>query len=565
MPKRRHLTACLLFVVGSAVLLPPAVPRGATVRFYRDDPQRREPETQDASQVQPWEIDLFWDLAENLFGKPGDPTDNVKARNVNTIDEVPDSNWFTNRILARPLTIEEVTRGPQTGSGPAPGRWSVIRPKQAGFAPGFTMQDGAGETWFVSFDAVGYPDAATGAILAANKIFWTLGYWQAENHLVRIQPDELVIAEGATVRPQSGSQRRMKSSDLHEVFRRSHRSPDGSYRAVAARGLPGRTLGGFRYHGTRPDDPNDIVPHEHRRELRALKVFGAWTNLVDMKAGNTLDSLITENGKSVVRHYLQDVGSTFGTGANAPREYDEGWEYLFEGDLTWKRLVTLGFYLQPWQTVKYVDNPAIGRFEGTAFDPLAWKPRVPTAAFTRARADDTFWAARRVMAFSDEMIRAIAREARYHDDAATSLLAQILIERRDAIGRTYLNASNPLVNFTLDGEGTLTFENAAVAAAVAAEPPSGYLVEWATFDNATGSAAAVGSPTVTTGRRVKSPAPLPSATGAFVRLRIAAVNAAQPAWAQPVSVYFRRAAGGWTLVGVERLPLDCGTDGRQCT
>jgi len=55
--------------------------------------------------------------------------------------------------------------------------------------------------------------------------------------------------------------------------------------------------------------------HEHRRELRALKVFGAWTNLVDMKAGNTLDTVVTAEGRSVVRHYLQDVGSTFGTGA----------------------------------------------------------------------------------------------------------------------------------------------------------------------------------------------------------------------------------------------------------
>ncbi len=50
------------------------------------------------------------------------------------------------------------------------------------------------------------------------------------------------------------------------------------------------------------------MPHEHRRELRALQVFGAWTNLVDMKAGNTLDTVITENGRAHVRHYLQDVG-----------------------------------------------------------------------------------------------------------------------------------------------------------------------------------------------------------------------------------------------------------------
>src|SRR5690349_19014964 len=87
-------------LAGAMVLLQPAAPRGAAMRFYRDDPQQREPETQDASKAQPWEIDLFWDLALNLFGAPGDKTLDVKARNVNTIDEVADSNWFTNRILA---------------------------------------------------------------------------------------------------------------------------------------------------------------------------------------------------------------------------------------------------------------------------------------------------------------------------------------------------------------------------------------------------------------------------------------------------------------------------------
>ena len=127
----------------------------------------------------------------------------------------------------------------------------------------------------------------------------------------------------------------MTRSDLDEVLRA--RAPERRRHRTApwpARLLPGKVLGGFRYHGTRPDDPNDIVPHEHRRELRALRVFGAWTNLTDMKAGNTLDTLVTENGRGVVRHYLQDVGSTFGIGANGPHECDEGWEYVYEGEPT---------------------------------------------------------------------------------------------------------------------------------------------------------------------------------------------------------------------------------------
>ena len=47
-----------------------------------------------------------------------------------------------------------------------------------------------------------------------------------------------------------------------------------------------------------------------------------------MKAGNTLDALVTEGGRGVVRHYLQDVGSTFGMGANGPHDWDEGWEHV---------------------------------------------------------------------------------------------------------------------------------------------------------------------------------------------------------------------------------------------
>ncbi len=81
--------------------------------------------------------------------------------------------------------------------------------------------------------------------------------------------------------------------------------------------------------GHAPDDPNDLVPHEHRRELRALRVFGAWTNLTDLKAANTLDTLATENGRSIVKHYLQDVGSTFGM-CNDLYEWDLSYEHFYQ-------------------------------------------------------------------------------------------------------------------------------------------------------------------------------------------------------------------------------------------
>jgi hypothetical protein len=177
---------------------------GAAPRFFSDDPLAREPETQDAAGVAEWKIDLTIDLATNLFAHPGDSATNVRAKNINTIDEVPDSSWFTNRILARPIAIDELSQGPLAGPGPAPGTWTVIAPKLAGFAPGFTMTDTSGARWFVSFDAADQPEAATGAIAVANKIFWALGYWQVENHLVTVNPSQLLVGDTAVFTPESG-------------------------------------------------------------------------------------------------------------------------------------------------------------------------------------------------------------------------------------------------------------------------------------------------------------------------------------------------------------------------
>ena len=545
---RRGAAVSAIVLAASLVLTAQSRPK-----FLPDDPLLREPETQDASKIQSWDIGLTADLTLNLFGKPGDPTPNVKAQNINTIDEVPDSGWFTNRIYARPLTAAEVGRGATTMDGPASGKWTLIRAKSAGTAPGFTVRDEKNETWFISLDADGNPVAATAANVIASRLFWALGYYQVETHISSIRPENVVIGDKVTI-ASHGRRRRFSRSDLHDVFKRSHRNSDGSYRVVAARGLPGRVIGGFRYYGTRPDDPNDVVPHEHRRELRALQVFAGWTNLVDMKAGNTLDTIVTENGRSVVRHYLQDVGSTFGTGALDPREGDEGFEYIYEGAPTRKRLFSLGLYVRPWQRVDYHTSPDIGRFTHEAYQPDEWKPRVPVAALTRARADDTLWAALRVMAFTEEHISAAVKTGQFVDPAAEKQLTDVLLKRRDILGRHYTAKVNPLTKFALDGSGVLTFENPAVRAKLAEAPKGGYTASFARFDNTARTSQPVGPAVTSMDERLQAPSDLPRGAGTYIKVSIAAVNPSFKSWATPVDVYFRGTASGWQLVGVERVP-----------
>jgi hypothetical protein len=521
-------------------------------RFYSDDPITREPESQDASGAQPTEIGLLYEIATNLFVTSGYEPSNTRAGDINTIDEVPDSSWFTNRIGLKEMTTAEISRGPVMGPAPAPEGWVVIREKEGGVNPGFTAKDANGETWFIAFDRPSSPEGPSGAVVVASKLFWALGYDQVEMFITNIDPAKVTIDPTATVRRPSGKRTPFTRDDLDEVLERAARNPDGTYRAQAGRLLAGKVLGPFRYSGTRPDDPNDLVPHEHRRSLRGLRVFGAWTNLTDLKAGNTLDVLVEENGRSLIKHVLQDVGSTFGM-ANGPYEWDLGWEHFYEGDASLRRLLSFGFALSPWQTVPYEENyPSVGRFEGDRFDPTAWKPQTPTKPYIELRADDAFWAARRVMAFSDQLIRAAVQTGEYSDPAAAQHLTAVLAKRRDAVGRAYLPAINPVVNPRLDAQGTLTFENAAVVAGFA-EAPATYCAVWSLFDNATGQTTPIGTASSSTGS-MTAPGELPRTAGAFVEVDISADSAAHPSWRNPIRTHFRRTDAGWTIVGLERLP-----------
>src|SRR4029453_6239882 len=340
---------------------------------------------------------------------------------------------------SRAVSIEELTRGANVGGPPDPSHWTLIREKTSGAHPGFTARDAKGDTWFVEFDPPFYPEGATWAVAIATKIYWALGYNQIESFLTTLDASKTTIDPKATVKRPSGKRTPFTRDDMNAILETVARNKDGTYRVVAGRLLPGKILGGYQYVGTRPDDPNDLVPHELRRELRALRVFGAWTNLTDLKSRNTLDTLVPQNGHPIVKHWLQDVGSTFGM-CNDRYEWDLSWEHFYQGNTTAKRLFSFGFALSPWQTVKYVEAPSIGKFEGDRFDPRTWRPQTPTTAYLELRPDDAFWAARRIAAFSDEMIRAIVHTGAFGDGAAEQAIGDIMIKRRDKIVRTYLPA-----------------------------------------------------------------------------------------------------------------------------
>jgi hypothetical protein len=522
----------------------------ATPKFFPDDPIAVDPETQDASGVGEQDLSDPYDFLENTFLNPADTAD-VRAMDINTLDEVPDSSWWTNRILARRMTPAEVARGPMTGEGPADGTWTIVASKSEGITPGFRITDTKGDLYFIKFDPITNPEMATGAEAVTTPLFHTLGFHVAENYIVTLRRENLRIGPKATLyREFSGQETPLTEQDIDALLKRVARNSDGTYRAIASKAVAGKPLGPFRYYGTRPDDPNDVFSHEHRRELRGMRVFAAWLNHDDSRSINSLDALVERNGRKVVRHYLIDFGSTLGSGSTQAQKPRAGNEYIWEARPTLLTMVTLGFYVRPWIKVEYPEMPAVGRFEGAFFQPQYWKPEYPNPAFNNARADDLFWAARRVAAFSDEAIRAAVAAGKYSNKAAELYIGDVIIVRRDKVARYYLNITNPVVDFSIDDSDRMTFKNAAVDLKFAS-PAEEYRIRWARFDNATADAEPVGDEVVTKEPIATVPRALRDAR--YIRAIVTSHHGQQPRWADPVHVFFRRVSNGWQTVGLERI------------
>src|SRR6185503_11566974 len=79
------------------------------------------------------------------------------AANVNALDEVPDSSWYTNRHHLVPMTTEELVRGPNQ-TPPDFRRVIVTKAKLEGVTLGFEVKDAKGNAFVVKLDNKRYPE-----------------------------------------------------------------------------------------------------------------------------------------------------------------------------------------------------------------------------------------------------------------------------------------------------------------------------------------------------------------------------------------------------------------------
>ena len=537
-------------LVALPALLAMASASADSPRFLPDDPVRVDPDTLPIAKPAEVSLSTLFDVLEHTFqhrpdGPPG------PAVNVNTLGEVPDSSWFTNRLGTRPMTVEEIVRGAATAGPPDLGSpLAVIAGKSGGITPGFTARDRRGHVYFVKFDPAAQPNLSTAADVLVSRFFHALGYHVPQNDVAYVRREDLTVDPKALVRVPGGERRPMTAEDLDRILARAARAPDGRVRIVASLRLPGEPLGPFKYHGTRPDDPNDVFPHEDRRELRGLRVFAAWLNHDDSRSVNTQDMYVEGEGGRHVRHHLIDFSSTMGSGSNADREIAPqnpraGNEYVIELEPGLKTLYTLGIWERPWRRVAYPQHPGVGNFEAEFFRPELWRPEYPNPAFERMRDDDAFWASAILSEMTDDAVRAVVATGELGSAESERYLSETLIRRRDKILRHYFARVNPLARFEAGGGG-LRFQNLGERAGLG--KVEGYEVSWSRFDNAAHRHEPLGGPSTVPSAEV----PIPGDAADFLAVSIRTLAPARPAWAAPVRVYLRRSGEGRDVVGVER-------------
>jgi len=521
-------------------------------KFYDDDPLRELPAPLRVEEVEVRKLNDYYDLFENMFADPGEehpepktgePRRYISAQAIDTLGEViNDPAWFVNRIGSREMSLEELVRGPGNDRPPSTnGKWQIVGAKHAGVTPGFRIKDSTGQFYLLKFDPLKNPEMSTGADVIGARFFHALGYSTPENYIVNFTVDQLEMGENVIFWDAEGvKERQMTNPDLANMSDKIPRDRDGRIRATASRFLSVRPVGEFRYYGTRSDDPNDIVPHEHRRDLRGLFVFAAWLNHNDSRAINNLDGVFEQDGLRYVKHYLIDFGAILGSASVLSNSARDGNAYFWEFKPTLAQIASVGLWSPRWARARFVKKPALGMIEHPTFEPELWKPNYPNPAFQNRLPDDEYWAAKKVMAFSDEAIAAIINEGQFSDSAATELLTDYLIKRRDRIGEVYFAKVLPLESFRIEA-GQLKFEDLQLKHGLI--DSRDYSISWSRFDNASEQHAAIngGEGSALPEVAAKSPA------GAYFAAKIVADDPAKT-----VTAYLRKTSVGFEIVGLDR-------------
>jgi hypothetical protein len=403
------------------------------------------------------------------------------ALDVNALDEVPCSTWFCPRNHLHPMSPAEVAAGPPADPPVPP--FTIVKGKDEGAATGFQVVDAAGKKFMIKLDPAGHLGLSTGGEMIGYRLFHAAGYHVPGAFHTDLREEDLKLDPGATFKLYRVQERPLTWERVHAQLAGVARLPDGRLRVVAVPWIPGEGIGGFDLKGRRDDDPNDRIPHERRRSLRANWVLFAWLAVLDPASINTLDSIVVENGRRFVRHFHFDFGASLGSATTHPQSPAQQGEFPIEVGRSLRALLSFGLYHRTfedqraqwrWLVSLY---PAIGYLPAETFDPDQFRTNRKLPTHVRMTDRDAYWGAKVVTSFSDAQLEAVIGTADLPTlEAAYALHA--LEVRRDILGRRYLRtmAAVESPEPSPDGGG-VCFEDLAIARGYATAAEARYRIE----------------------------------------------------------------------------------------
>ncbi len=247
-----------------------------------------------------------------------------------------------------------------------------------------------------------------------------------------------------------------------------------------------------------------------------------------------------------VRHYFIDFGKSLGAMALINRDHRRGYTYGFDPRDMVASLFTAGWHVRPWAERTREALRGVGLYTARRFDPGRWKPHTPAyLPFLTADRIDQLWAARILIRFTRDQLRAAVEGARFSDPRTTEHLTGVLIERQRAVARYWLSRSSALDGFRLTTRGSKTvvcFEDLLLAhQLLRAHRTTTYVVE------AAGSQVVVRPDA--TGRVCTQPIELPATGDGYTIVRIETRRRGLRA---PVELHLARGPGGPRLIGIWR-------------
>lgn len=368
-----------------------------------------------------------------------------RALGVNAIDEVPDSTWFTNRIGHRPLTPDDIRRGPaRIGPPDQHFPWMIkqFRRGRAGTL-NFVAEDSRGVTFMLKLDDPGAPEIATGADAIVSRLMWAVGYNVPEDHIVYFRHGDLQVASEAG----------LTDGRLDTLFAEVNAGRDGRFRALASIYIEGTPLGGIPRLGVRSDDPNDRIPHELRRDQRGLHAIFAWLAHTDVQEGNSLDIWQADPANNAVHyvvHYLLDFDGALGAQPAVRGRRYIGHQYEVDITATLGSIMSFGLHRHDWESRDDEGIPGVGLYSDTPYDPGKWKP-LTFAYLPLLYADrfDKFWGSKILIRFTRAQLAMAVESGQFSDPRAAPYLVETLVRRQRRTARHWFRTVNPIDEFVV--------------------------------------------------------------------------------------------------------------------